>query len=107
MDKERKVVEKTEKMWSNDSSFRPILWIQKRKKDDNMKRITFINALETSRMLYLYGGASVTEALQEAFQARSSFNQLIDAGLTDEEILAVFDQAVRRAGVFESQRIES
>ena len=72
-----------------------------------MKRITFIKALETSRMLHQYGGASVTEALREAFQAQSAFNQMIDAGLTDEEILAVFDQAVRRAGVFESQRIES
>lgn len=107
VDKQRKVVEKTEKMWSNDSSFRPILWIQKRKKDDNMKRITFINALETSRMLHQYGGASVTEALREAFQAQSAFNQMIDAGLTDEQIKAVWDHAVRHAELVQSQRLES
>ena len=72
-----------------------------------MERITFIKALELSKMLHLYGGASVTEALQEAFQARSAFNQMIDAGLTDEQIAAVFDQAVRHAELIHSQRIES
>ena len=75
----------------------------KRGKDDNMKRITFIKALETSRMLHLYGGASVTEALQEAFQARSAFNQMIDAGLTDEQIEAVWNHAVRHAELVQSQ----
>ena len=107
VDKQRKVVEKTEKMWSNDSSFRPILWIQKRKKDENMKRITFIKALETSRMLHLYGGASVTEALREAFQARSAFNQMIDAGLSDEQIAAIWKQAIRHDELVESQQVES
>ena len=68
-----------------------------------MKRITFIKALETSRMLHLYGGASVTEALREAFQAQSAFNQMIDAGLTDEQIKAVWDHAVRHAELVQSQ----
>ena len=72
-----------------------------------MKRITFIKALETSRMLHLYGGASVTEALREAFQARSAFNQMIDAGLTDEQIAAVWDHAVRHSELVQSQRLES
>ena len=103
MDKQRKVVEKTEKMWSNDSSFRPILWVPKKKEGKNMKRITFIKALETSRMLHQYGDASVTEALREAFQARSAFNQMIDAGLTDEQIEAVWNHAVRHAELVQSQ----
>lgn len=68
-----------------------------------MKRITFIKALETSRMLHLYGGASVTEALREAFQARSAFNQMIDAGLTDEQIEVIWDRAIRRAELVQSQ----
>ena len=68
-----------------------------------MKRITFIKALETSRMLHLYGGASVTEALQEAFQARAVENQMIDAGLTDDQIKAVWDDSARRAELAQSQ----
>ena len=59
---------------------------KKRKKDDNMKRITFIKALETSRMLHQYGGASVTEALREAFQAQSAFNQMIDALIRQSDV---------------------
>ena len=76
---------------------------KKRKKDDNMKRITFIKALETSRMLHQYGDASITEALREAFQARSAFNQMIDAGLTDEQIEALWDHAVHHAELVKSQ----
>ena len=68
-----------------------------------MKRITFIKALETSRMLHQYGDASITEALREAFQARSAFNQMIDAGLTDEQIKAIWDDSARRAELAQSQ----
>ena len=75
----------------------------KRGKDDNMRRITFTKALKTSRVLHLYGGASVTKALQDAFQARSVVNQMIDAGLTDEQIKAIWDDSARRAELAQSQ----
>ena len=75
----------------------------KRGKDDNMRRITFTKALKTSRVLHLYGGASVTKALRDAFQARSVVNQMIDAGLTDEQIEALWDHAVHHAELVKSQ----
>ena len=72
-----------------------------------MERMTIIKALQLSKMLHLYGGASVTEALRETFQVRSSLNGMIDAGFTDEQIAAVWKQAIRHAELVESQRLES
>ncbi|MBR2676442.1 MAG: hypothetical protein IKE28_05995 [Solobacterium sp.] len=71
-----------------------------------MKRITFSKALETSRMLHQYAGVSVTEALREAFQSRAAINQMIDAGLSDEQIKAAWDKAVRHAELVRSNREE-
>lgn len=71
-----------------------------------MELITFTKALETSRMLHQYGGASITAALREAFQIRASLNKLIDAGFTDEQIEAIWNHAVRHAELVESQRLD-
>ena len=57
----------------------------KRGKDDNMRRITF------------------TKALRDSFQARTVVNQMIDAGLTDEQIKAIWDDSARRAELAQSQ----
>ncbi len=93
-------------MWSNRSAFRPILGVLQQKEGQKMERITFTKALETSRMLHQYGGASFTEALREAFQVRASLNRLIDAGLTDEQIEAIWNHAVRHAELVQSNRLE-
>ena len=68
-----------------------------------MKRISIAKAARTAIYCYMMG-EDLTRAFKSSFMMRSVFNDMIDAGYTDEMIKAIWDEAEREQILREAEQ---
>ena len=96
VEKDAKVVDNPKKMWRNKSEYGIKINAHHIKGGHyNMQRISIKKAMDTAISCYI-AGEQMTKAIKVSFGARSVLNDMIDRGLTDEEIKRIWDEAERR-----------